>query len=446
MDILRKLIHMSMGLFALALRWLSPWQAMLCALLAFLHNLYIFPLYGRKKLEKDEEKKRGYTAIVSYPAVVFVIIGLATVLSWPDKIAAMAIAAAAWGILAFGDAFGAIIGQSLKGPKLPWNREKTISGLLSFIVLGALAGIFLFSFVFSYTTSDIFKDSRIWFFVIGSSILGSIIESLPEQFDDNIGFPIVAVSFLSFFIVPSLPYSILYFDYFHWHPSATIVAVLINLGLALIAFLRKWVDIWGFIFGFLVGLSVIFALGTIGFAILCLFYFLANFSTFYGKKIKEKRGIAEGNKGTRGLESIFSKGLAPAIYAWFSFPAFVVTLAFYAADTVATEFGKTSRKGTFSLLSFKSVAPGSVGAVSIKGTIFGVLCIMFVLLIFICDTNQYFAYSLLTFGFFILESIINEINSKYQLTSKTVIHLTLGFLIGACASSLFESFWRILGF
>ncbi len=459
MDILRKLIHMSMGLFALALRWLNPWQAMLCALVAFLHNLYIFPLYGRKKLEKEEEKKRGYTAIVSYPAVVFVLLFFSFVLCLTSGKNALPLAAASWAILAFGDALGGIVGVSLKGPPLPWNGKKTLSGVAAFIIFGSAAGFFAYSFVGAEPLKPLLGDTRFMTILALSVTVAAIVESIDGQFDDNIGFPFVALSILSFYPLYCLPpaWTIVrphMFQEFNLDnlSLAIPIAVAINLLLATIALLKKWVDIRGFFFGLLFGFSVVFSLGLKGFALLCVFYLFANFSTFYGKKIKEERGIAEGNKGTRGLESVFSKGLAPAVLCWLSVEAFIAALAFYAADTVATEFGKTSKKGTYSLLRMKSVTPGAIGAVSMKGTIAGtftIVAIIFLALPFLGirkiedELAVCAALSVLVFIFFIIESLVNELNSMFGLTSKPVVHITLGFLLGAFANALMIYLWMV---
>jgi len=448
-----------MGFFALALRWLNPWQAMLCAFIAFLHNLYIFPLYGKKKLEKEEEKKRGYTAIVSYPAVVFVLILFSYLLCLTSGKNAMPLAAASWAILAFGDALGGIFGMSLKGPKLPWNREKTFSGLISFVISGSIAGFLLFGFTSAQPPALLAHDLRFMIMLATAVIVGSIVESLYGQFDDNIGFPFVVLSLLSFYPLYCLPPAwtivrpFVFEEVNHGNVVLGILAAtVVNLLLATVAYLKRWVDIWGFVFGLLVGFSVILSLGLKGFAILCMFYIFANFSTFYGKEIKEERGIAEGNKGTRGLGSVFSKGLAPAVFCWLSVEAFVAALAFYAADTVATEFGKTSRKGTFSLLRLKSVSPGTIGAVSIKGTIAGALSItafLYLALLFMKfrsfedDLKIAGVLTGLVFLFFILESLVNELNFKYELTSKSVIHITLGFLVGAFANALMIFTWMV---
>ena len=438
---------MSMGFFALSLRWLNPWQAMLCALLAFLHNLYIFPLYGRKKLEKEEEKKRGYTAIVSYPAVVLCLILISSFLSFGG----LGLGAAAWAILAFGDSFGAIFGKMVGGPKLPWNKEKTLSGIISFFIFGFIAAYLFIFYIYKYDRlSDLWEQGRFMLILILAVFLAAVVESLEDQFDDNLGFPFVALSVLSLVVIPHklilMPFIATALD------ANTILSFMvlmcINLALAIIAFIQKWVNMWGFIFGLLVGTSVIFSLGVKGFAILCLFYLFANFSTFYGRRIKEERGIAEGNKGTRGLGSVFSKGLAPALFCWFSFEAFVVALAFYAADTVATEFGKTSKRNAFLLSAYKVVPQGTVGAVSLKGTIAGVLSILIFIMVSLLDfrtlrfnNTTFYVLSICTLYFFVLESIINEENFKRQLTSKTVIHITMGFLAGAVAKGICVFLW-----
>ena len=49
------------------------------------------------------------------------------------------IVAAAWGILALGDGAATIVGTRSRGPRLPWNPDKTVAGSLAFIVAGAIA-------------------------------------------------------------------------------------------------------------------------------------------------------------------------------------------------------------------------------------------------------------------------------------------------------------------
>ncbi|OYV97611.1 MAG: hypothetical protein B7X11_06330, partial [Acidobacteria bacterium 37-65-4] len=152
-EIIRKLLHMAMGLFAVALHWLSPWQAALCALAALCHNLWLFPHYGRRKLERPEEKTLGYSGMIGYPAIVLTLClllpssaaGLDPVrqASGAEPTNVLWAAAGAWGLLAFGDAFAALFGLGLKGPALPWNPRKRWTGLLGFILVGTPAAFAL---------------------------------------------------------------------------------------------------------------------------------------------------------------------------------------------------------------------------------------------------------------------------------------------------------------
>jgi uncharacterized protein (TIGR00297 family) len=463
-EVYRKLLHMSMGLFALCLRWLTPWQAALCALVALLHNLYLFPHYGMKKLERPEEKERGYSGMIGYPAVVLVII----LLSWAWALSdiefehswisrffssrALALATASWLFLAVGDALGALCGIFIHGPKLPWNKKKSWAGLVGFLVFGTPAAYFGAWFVCPslgpYACGLLGRFTLNWvpfgIFIL-AGLVAAIMESLPGQIDDNLTVPLSAWVVLTLATYEGGPWS-----YFHftsnelWTLDEIMVLLLLNAVLAGAAFWRGWVDKWGFLLGLVFGAMVAFGLGIPGYAMLLLFYLVANGSTYYGKKVKEQRGIAEAHGGQRRAGSVFSKGFVPAIFALLSFPAFVASLATYAADTAASEFGKTSRGKTWSLKSMKAVPAGSVGAISLKGTLAGLAVLAF----FAGATWLWCLYSpefpflpwpagfpflgffVATIFCFFFESWFNEWNASRNYFSKEIIHVMLGGLAG----------------
>ncbi len=460
-EVYRKILHMSMGLFALCLRWLTPWQAALCALAALLHNLYLFPHYGMKKLERPEEKARGYSGMIGYPAVVLVII----LLSWAwstitlgsllplmgkaGSRAVLLVPAIAWIFLAAGDAFGALCGIFLKGPKLPWNVGKTWSGLGGFFLFGTLAA--LGTGIFIWPTQWISNCIKVQYhmplsIIVLAGLVAGLTETLQGQLDDNLTVPLAAWVVLALGVHETPWWSkVVTFDtIFPWNETTLAALLLFNIGLATIAFWRGWVDKWGFLLGLIFGAVVAFGLGIPGYALLLLFYLVANGSTYYGKKVKEQRGIAEAHGGQRRTGSVFSKGFVPAVFALLSFPAFVASLATYAADTAASEFGKTSRGRTFSLKSFKAVPAGSVGAISLKGTLAGlfVLCLFATATWCWCWFSPLFPFlttpdefPLAGFFFatvfcFFFESRFNEWNEPRQYFSKEMIHVMLGGLAG----------------
>ena len=126
----RKIVHMSMLIFAFLLPYLTWRQAAGCALLALLFNVVVLPRLGAD-LRKSPASASGagvWTGIFIYPLSVLVLI----LLYRHD----LHIVGATWAIMALGDGTASVTGGALRGPALPWNREKTWSGFLGFIMAG----------------------------------------------------------------------------------------------------------------------------------------------------------------------------------------------------------------------------------------------------------------------------------------------------------------------
>ena len=119
-----------MLIFAFLLPYLTWTQAAGCALLALLFNVVVLPRLGAD-LRKSPASAPGagvWTGIVIYPISV-----LALILLYRHD---LHIVGATWAIMALGDGMASVTGGALRGPALPWNREKTWSGFLGFIVAG----------------------------------------------------------------------------------------------------------------------------------------------------------------------------------------------------------------------------------------------------------------------------------------------------------------------
>ncbi|HEX6862284.1 MAG TPA: hypothetical protein VF414_05680, partial [Thermoanaerobaculia bacterium] len=105
-ELLRKVTHMSMGLFAFAVGWLGPLWSALLALTALVFNLFLLPRIGGRKLYRDHEHAAGSSlGIVLYPLAVLILI-----LVFYKR---LEVAAATWGILAFGDGMASVAGMTL---------------------------------------------------------------------------------------------------------------------------------------------------------------------------------------------------------------------------------------------------------------------------------------------------------------------------------------------
>src|SRR5438552_1761357 len=126
-DPTRNAIHLAAGGFAFLLKYLTAWQAAVCAAGALLFNRFVLAAVGGRVLFRGEEVGRPWrSGIVLYPASVLALIGL-----FHDR---MEVAAASWGIMAAGDSAAGFVGSRYGRRRLPWNRRKTIAGSVVFVL------------------------------------------------------------------------------------------------------------------------------------------------------------------------------------------------------------------------------------------------------------------------------------------------------------------------
>ena len=129
----RKLLHVGMGAFALLLRWLAPWQAILMALAALVLNSFFLHALTRGTLLRPSERDSRFSrGVVLYPAIL-----LLTFIVFRSR---LELAAGVWALLAVGDGMAALSGLTLKGSgRCPGIGKKTWSGLAAFVVFGTAA-------------------------------------------------------------------------------------------------------------------------------------------------------------------------------------------------------------------------------------------------------------------------------------------------------------------
>lgn len=128
--LLRPLVHAAVGLIALTLGILPRPFALLGALAAIAFNWFVLPsLPIEQRLRRADEPFLG--GLRTYPVAVF---GLVLLLPGPA-------AAAAWGVLAFGDAAAAIVGQRVPAPSLLGHGKATWSGSGAYLLVGGAAAL-----------------------------------------------------------------------------------------------------------------------------------------------------------------------------------------------------------------------------------------------------------------------------------------------------------------
>ncbi len=176
----RKLVHIGVGGFALALRFLSPSQAALLAISAFVFNWQVLPRIGGKAMWREGELASGHArGILIYPLSV-----LGLILVFHDR---LWMAAAIWGLLALGDGMATIVGQALRGPRLPWNPSKGWLGLIAFVLFGTLG-----AFALAVWTKPDLDPAHVFAVALALALLSSLVESMDTTLDDNFTVPLVA--------------------------------------------------------------------------------------------------------------------------------------------------------------------------------------------------------------------------------------------------------------
>lgn len=364
----RKAVHVGSGLFAFLLPFLTWPAAAAAAVAAFLFNVLVLPRLGGAALHREGEAGRRHsTGIVLYPLVV-----LALVLLYHDR---LEIAAAGWAFLAFGDGGATLAGLALGGPRLLWNREKSLVGSLGYVLLGGGAAAFLFGWVRRVPAAPEEVVA-----ILLAAAAGAAVESLPSELDDNILPPLVGAGALSVLLATVPGWGRLA------EPAFLANAALgagVNLLVAGAAGLLRIVRPSGVAAGFAFGTFVWAFGGAPAYALLWIFFGAGTLATRFGRKRKEEMGKAEEAGGRRGAANVLANvtvaaffvavaALAPAPEEAFRVAA---TAAFATAlmDTIGTEVGQAVRSATVLLPDFRRVAPGTDGAVSVAGTLGGLL-------------------------------------------------------------------------
>jgi len=366
-ELLRKGIHLGTGGCALLLRWL-PWSvAAALALTALLFNLFVLQRLTRGALLREDERRAGWSrGIVFYPSAVLVLI-----LAFHSR---LDLAAAAWGLLAFGDGMATVAGVLVGGPSLPWNRSKTWSGSAAFVLFGTTASAFLQEWV---------RPTSSWTIsllgCLAAALAAAAIESLPAGVDDNISVPLIGggALYAASLVDPDLLAG----------AGETVAGnapwgLAVNLILASLAFAGRAVSLSGAVLGTILGTALFAMAGWAGFTVFVAFFVLGSLATRVGWQRKVLRGVEQEGGGRRGARHAFANMLGGLAFAFLSLAspdaegfilAFVAAFATAAADTVSSEIGQAYGRRTYLATTLRPVPPGTDGAVSLEGTAAGIL-------------------------------------------------------------------------
>lgn len=175
--------------------------------------------------------------------------------------------------------------------------------------------------------------------------------------------------------------------------NSWLTALLLNSLLLILAWVlpKKLLTPTGYFHAWFLGVILWGCLGWRGYTIVLFYFLVGSTVTRIGLGRKEAAGIAEKRSGQRGPENVWGSALVGALCALMIFllqfrtnaPSTLwinlLTLGYVAsfstklADTTASEVGKAYGKRTFLITTLQPVAAGTEGAISLEGTLAGIV-------------------------------------------------------------------------
>jgi dolichol kinase len=193
-EIKRKAYHIMAGTPAFALRVVSPVTMVIVFLCLLLWNTFIWrvlPDSYRAMWRPNEHTKGVPTGILVYCIAVIALLLTFSSHKW--------MAAAVWGVMAFGDGMAGLVGRFAGGPRLPWNGSKGWYGSLAFVLFGTLGAAALIAWILRVSFAGVLPIAA------ALSLACALVESIPWRFDDNVTVPLTgAIALPLLLMVPAL--------------------------------------------------------------------------------------------------------------------------------------------------------------------------------------------------------------------------------------------------
>ncbi len=370
-EVTRKVTHIAVGVvvFPTPLIFKSSLPVVLIAIFFIVVNFLSLKFKVFKGMDSVERQTYG---TVYYP-LAFLLLVIAFWNSYPALISISML------ILALGDAFAAIVGESVKTPKF-YNLtgdNKSVQGSLA---------MFITSFFVVLTFLILTGSSRLWwgdvlslsvweaiFISVLTALFVSVVEGVGSYGWDNFFIPLASAFMLHLLIVADkLNQSLLAFG----------LAILI----AVASYRLKFLSLSGSVATFLLAV-VIFSVGgwKWTFPILT-FFVLSSIISKVGKERRKKFDLIFEKTSTRDIYQVLANGGIAGLIALFYhfYPKDVLYYVYLASisaatfDTWATEIGTLFLSKPRLITNLKPVEPGTSGGVSIAGTLGGFIGSVFI--------------------------------------------------------------------
>ncbi|WP_309732422.1 TIGR00297 family protein [Chamaesiphon sp. OTE_75_metabat_556] len=247
-------------------------------------------------------------------------------------------------------------------------------------------------------------------------------------------------------------------------PNPWLVAIALNSLLAIVATIipKKLLTPAGLINAWGLGVVVWGTLGWRGYSVVMFYFLIGSAVTRIGMAQKEAAGIAEKRGGARGPENVWGSAATAAVCAiaiaaihfgwldpsWESafLLGYVASLSTKLADTTASEVGKAYGKSTFLITTLQPVPRGTEGAVSLEGTLAGIVGgVLISLVAYSLGLITLTGVVICTIAAFIatnLESVIGAtVQSKFDWLTNELVNV-INTIIGAVVAIALSIWWH----
>jgi len=368
----RKVIHLATGfIVALAPMVFSTPPPLLLLSLVFIVLNFIGARYRLIRSMHGVSEGSGGEAVsygtVYYPMAFFILVAWL----WDGGKSILVIAML---ILAVADAGAALVGERAKNPigYRIGSDAKSLQGSLAMFGLSAAVVFITLPWLDSLDGLRVRWFTAAWM-AVAVGLYATALEAVSYRGSDNLTVPLGAAFILHFLLS---------------HPTAVNLLLLTGMALSLvigvISIRARFLDLGGAVGLFLLG-TIIFGLGGFTWSVPILaFFFLSSYLSKLGRE--RKSGFSEffQKSSTRDFHQVMANGGAAGVVVLlayffpndFWFVLYLGTLAAATADTWSTEIGLLSKPawgGPWSIVTFRKVAPGTSGGVSLLGTTGGLL-------------------------------------------------------------------------
>ena len=249
-----------------------------------------------------------------------------------------------------------------------------------------------------------------------------------------------------------------------------LVAMGLNAVLLSVAWIapKKLLTPTGLLHAWLLGVLLWGSLGWQGYLVVLFYFIVGSAVTRVGMAQKEAEGIAEKRSGARGPENVWGSALTGTICAIGTLVVstlnnletelitsllllgFVASFSTKLSDTCASEIGKAYGKRTFLITTLQPVPRGTEGAVSLEGTLAGIVASTAIALVGwgvgLIDLLGVVWCVIAAFIATNLESVIGAtLQAKIDWLTNEVVNI-LNTLIGAIAAVLLALLWKWFNF